>query len=654
MRDRSRLLLLSAFFVFFPAILRGQIEVNKKPPLEPGAHRNFAGKVLTPEGGPVSHATVAIANSAEVSCHAVQTNDRGEFRVDCDFNDRSDEIKYSTVTLDVTKEGFRPAHKMAEIPSSSYVSEIRVTLRPLKPADPTLLSQAELIKSLAPRLRQMGPDDRMPAGDEADYARGVQEFLDRNQLDRAVPLFSKVAKNNPSCLKCRTMLALAELAWGDYDDARQELTESVNALVADRKLAHTEPLLAYGVLVSWEYGPAKASVYFAEALKYAPQDALALQEQGRAQCWDSDWETGSESLRRALAAGAGPEARLMLADALLRAGATSQAKAELAAFLDGRDSRKMPPHVRALIERIREQEMDEAAFRAADAKARARGEQPIDYVNHPPKNLPDFEPASDQASLNDMLAVVGKNVSKLFDDLLDISAVENVLQEKVGQEGKIDSSRKFEYLYLCLLGIEKWGPRFVEYRSNAQGNEISQAGLDEGYMLTAGFVSAPLIFHPAHQKRSSFRLLGHQKLKARDTVVIAYAQNPARSQISGRIQVGKNTRRTFEQGIAWIDAENYQIMRLASDLLKPIPLIGLDQHRTEIEFHEVQLNRVTGKFWLPEHVTVTLHWNGKVFRNTHAYSNFRLFSVETLQKIEKPEDPERNAGETGAPVRLEK
>ena len=139
MRNRSRLLLLSAFFVFFPAILRGQIEVNKKPPLESGAHRIFAGKVLTPEGDPVSHATVAIANSAEVSCRAVQTNDRGEFRVDCDFNNEGDEIKYSTVTLEVTKENFRPVHKMAEIQSSSYVSEMRVTLRPVKPEDPTLI-----------------------------------------------------------------------------------------------------------------------------------------------------------------------------------------------------------------------------------------------------------------------------------------------------------------------------------------------------------------------------------------------------------------------------------------------------------------------------------------------------------------------------------
>jgi len=38
---------------------------------------------------------------------------------------------------------------------------------------------------------------------------------------------------------------------------------------------------------------------------------------------------------------------------------------------------------------------------------------------------------------------------------------------------------------------------------------------------------------------------------------------------------------------------------------------------------------VAQAFWLPQEVTVTVNWQGMVFRNRHRYSDFALFRVET-------------------------
>jgi hypothetical protein len=57
---------------------------------------------------------------------------------------------------------------------------------------------------------------------------------------------------------------------------------------------------------------------------------------------------------------------------------------------------------------------------------------------------------------------------------------------------------------------------------------------------------------------------------------------------------------------------------------------------TQIEFAEVQFDLKAHAFWLPVQVVVTVHWNGKVFRNTHAYSDFQRFNVETMEKVSKP------------------
>jgi hypothetical protein len=279
------------------------------------------------------------------------------------------------------------------------------------------------------------------------------------------------------------------------------------------------------------------------------------------------------------------------------------------------------------------------------SKTAAPGEGLIDYVHNPPQDLPDFEPAGDQAGMGDVLAAAGNNVAKLFANLLNISAVETVHLEKLDSEGEPESVRDFEYLYLCMGTVDKKDPSFDEYRSDTKGHEISQLGLDKGFMLTSGFVSAPLILHPAHQNGSSFRLLGYQKRNGRDTIVMAYAQIPARSRIFGSFRNGRRIGKTFKQGMVWIDRKNYQILRLVSDLLTPLPQVKLEKLQTQIDFDEIQLDPKTPAFWLPVKVIVTVHWNGKALRNTHLYSDFRLFNVESSQKIAKPFEAAKSAGE---------
>lgn len=607
--------------------------------------RVVAGKVTNAAGDPVPHVWIEVTNNAGTAIRRIQTDNRGVFQTSYDFkDDNSDQVKHFTVTLAVTKKGFHVAHRISEIDPSKVVG-IPITLRPVQAEDTTLLSHADLIKGIAPRLRSLDPADGLSPKDEKEYARGVQDFLDRNHVNDSVPHFDKVVRKNPKCLKCRAMLALAELTWGDWDDAWSQSGACVNAYLADRKLGSFEPLFVHGILASWAGDTEGASAYIKEAVKFAPQDAFGLRELGRAESLDLDWADASESLKKALAAGAGPEVRLMHAEALAWAGTPTEAEAELNLYLNGRDPKNMPPRVRSIWANIEARKKDDVAFMASRAKARARGEDPVDYLHNPPiKNLPDFEPATDQAPLAAILDAVGKNVTQFFANLPNVCSVEDVNQERLTRNGKTASTQEYKYRYLLTAPDQKWGPSVDEFRADLRGNETGQSA-SNSYMLTSGFVSAPLVFHPAYQNGSTFRLVGHQKLNGRDTFLIAYAQEPAKSRIYGSFQQGKSISVTYTQGMAWIDAENYQIVRLISDLLRPASLVRLEKETTEISFNEVQFKRQTQKFWLPDKVRVTLDWNGRILRNQHAYSDFLVSNVDASQKIEKPKEAEKTAEE---------
>ncbi|MGA2609457.1 MAG: hypothetical protein ABSH01_18605 [Terriglobia bacterium] len=595
-------------------------------------HWVVAGKVTTLRGDPVAGAKVDVAPiGASGEFRTLVTDFQGVFQTEYWLNPEL--VKEFGVELKVAKKGFLKAHSLIDYGTSDKTWVIPVTLREPE-EDSELLSQADLISGLAPRLKKLGASDGLSAAAEKDYARGVEEFLDRSRSDRALPSFTKVARRDASCMPCRTMLALAELDSGDWDGAYHNLAEVFNKMLADRSLGRPEPLLALGVMESWRHQPRNAADYFVEALKYAPRDPLALQELGRSQLLIQNWGPADQYLAKALAAGAGPEARLLRVEALLGGDQFQAASTEMTRYLDRRDVKKMPIQVRQLWAQIENRKKVEAAY----SKAKPKGDQALDYLHRPPPDLPGLEPATDQGQLDSILSAVGKTVAEFLTNFPSTSSLEQIHQEKLRRKQKRGATLDQKFRYLCFTPAGDWGPGFDEYRADLLGTQALPQGLQDGFMLTSGFASASLLFHPKYQSQTAFRYLGRQKVNGRDTYVIAFAQQPGKARLNGAFKSGQISMTTFSQGLAWIDSQNYQITRLRTDLLRPLPEINLERETTEIAFGEVHFKGMAEGFWLPQQVTVAVDWNGKHFRNEHHYSEFKLFNVEATQKIKKPKE----------------
>ena len=251
--------------------------------------------------------------------------------------------------------------------------------------------------------------------------------------------------------------------------------------------------------------------------------------------------------------------------------------------------------------------------------------------------------------LEPILSAVGKNIEELFQKFPNTSSLEKIHQEKLDRKGKSAGSLDQKFRYLCLMPPRQWGPATDEYRADLTGHAATPRGLSEDFMLTAGFVAGPLIFHPTYQPGSTFRLLGHQKIKGRDAYLIAFAQEPGRSRIYGSFKCEGKSRDTFFQGVAWINSTDFRILRLRTDLLTPLPLVKLEAETTQIEFDEVHFKRFPEGFWLPADVTVTLDWSGRRLRNRHEYSDFVVFNVDAMEKIGRPKGAPPDSAENLAP-----
>ena len=595
-------------------------------------HWWVSGKVTTIEGDPIQGAAVEVEPlNAAGEFRSFSTTLQGLFQTD--YWLQVDIFKEFDVTLTVSKKGFRKAQETVALTDPSQAWIIPITLRaPVE--DPRLLAQADLIARLTPRLKALGASDKLSAAEEKDYARGVEEFLSRKRPDLALAPLTKVTRQDPSCVQCRAMLALAELDSSDWDGAYRNLMLAGQTMRDDTSLGRPEPLIALGVMETWRRHPSEAAGVFLEALKYAPQNPLALQELGRSQVLTQNWEAAEQSFSKALAAGAGPEARLLLAEALLGGDHTQAASTALTRYLAGREVRTMPFEVRQLWVQIENRKKLEAAY----IKGQPKGEAAIDhYLRRPPPDLKGLEPAADQAPLASILSGVGKSVAEFFKDFPNTVSLEEIHQEKLGRKQKGGETLERKFRYLCATPAKAWGPGFDEFREELPGAQTSAQALEAGFMLTSGFASASLVFHPLYQAQADFRYLGRQKIDGRNTNVIAFAQEPGKARLHGAFKFRDLALPTFTQGLAWIDSATYEIVRLRTDLLAPLAEVKLERQTTEIAFAKVEFKSIGREFELPQQVTVNVDWNGKHLQNEHRYSDFRLFNVEAVEK-RKPND----------------
>ncbi len=115
------------------------------------------GKVKTVQGDPVRGATVMVTPLIAADARVLTTNAQGEFGTEYLLN--STRVDEFSAILTVKKKGFQTAHAFIDYARSAKNFEIPLTLRDPE-RDPALLSPADLISGLVPKLKQLGPARR--------------------------------------------------------------------------------------------------------------------------------------------------------------------------------------------------------------------------------------------------------------------------------------------------------------------------------------------------------------------------------------------------------------------------------------------------------------------------------------------------------------
>src|ERR1700757_4118802 len=88
------------------------------------------------------------------------------------------------------------------------------------------------------------------------------------------------------------------------------------------------------------------------------------------------------------------------------------------------------------------------------------------------------------------------------------------------------------------------------------------------------------------------------------------------------------------KGRPWIDPGTFQVLRIETELVKPLPEVGLTVDHVAISYQPVEFPSRAQELWLPKIVDLYVERQGRRYYRRHTFKDFQLFVVDTAQSVQ--------------------
>jgi len=234
----------------------------------------------------------------------------------------------------------------------------------------------------------------------------------------------------------------------------------------------------------------------------------------------------------------------------------------------------------------------------------------------------------------DVIRGVGERMAEFVQTLERFTATEKLEHFPVDRKGVRKSPEKRSFAYVVSISRNIVGTFLLdEFRNGKEDAEEFPA-----HTASRGSPAMALLFHPALASDFEFRCEGLGQWAGRPAWQMHFAQRPDHPIRIRSYSVGGRSAGLPLQGRAWIDPGNYQVWRLESELMKPIPEVALTHEHFTIDYQPVHFRSTGQQLWLPQTAELYVERKGRRFYRRHSFSDFMLFNVDASQRIQVPHE----------------
>jgi tetratricopeptide (TPR) repeat protein len=474
-----------------------------------------------------------------------------------------------------------------------------------------------------------------------------------------------------------TKRAVSALKSGKFSDAQKQLDEAYKSAPSSADLNF---LLGY--LYFQEKDFEKASNYLGTATTLSPHNAQALTLLGRSRLERQDYVAARSALEQAVAADAenwlphnlladsylrqknydkardeaqvaiakgkteASPAQIVLGQALVGLGLDQQGIQALDTFLQESPRHPMAGQVRSLIAEIREFESASPSAENAATEARLAGVDPLKALAAPRLSVKSWQPPGiDETKLalasgvtcpsEKVVEETGRHVQGLVDDVARFAAVEDLVHQSLDEFGNPIRTETRKYNYVVSISEPQPGSLAVdEYRVD-KTHKLDLGGYPDE-IATAGFAALAIVFHPHMRDNFDMSCEGLGDWHGQAVWLVRFSQRGDKPSRMHSYKVGDLVYPVNLRGRAWITADNFQIVRIESELVRPMPEIKLLSEHQVVEYGPIQFEKKNTSLWLPKSAEIYFDFRRHRYYRRHSFDHYMLFSTDTEEKRKEP------------------
>jgi len=471
----------------------------------------------------------------------------------------------------------------------------------------------------------------------------AMEALRTNKTQEAGNALETASRLAPKSAEVQYFYGVYESQIGDNAKAKAFWTRSL-----EFHPQHFRALISLGEALLKENKSDEALPYLQRAERSEPSSWRAHALSAEAYLQSGSTEDAVREAERAVELGHGKAAavQLVLSMALARHGEKGRAAAILQAYLQEHPADAEAKKQLVSLQTAPSQNIASEAAKEAGETVPTLGEGIADAL--PSSWLPpdiDDKPGAVEpgavCALDDVLKNVGKRMQEFVKNVDRFTATESIKHETINKWGIASSETTVKFDYL--VSVQEITPGIFnveEYRNTANGQSEFPDGI-----ATTGLPALALIFHPHHAVNFEFACEGLARWNGGLAWQVHFRQRSDKPNTTRRYRLGVQSPSyaVNMKGRAWIAADSYEVIRLETQMIAPVPEIKLAADYTVIEYGPVRFQGKKVEMWLPQSAEVYADWRGRRFHRRHSFSKYMLFSVDNKETILLPKVAEETA-----------
>jgi Flp pilus assembly protein TadD len=255
-------------------------------------------------------------------------------------------------------------------------------------------------------------------------------------------------------------------------------------------------------------------------------------------------------------------------------------------------------------------------------------------------------------SAEEILPRAEQRIRSQLQNFEKFTATEHIDHQEIDRLGRPGPVKSRDFSYIVFVNRYEGDSFFLQ-------EDRYSTGKDSGFptsLATTGLNNLGVaILQPVTRGEFVYRCEGLAGIREKATWQIRFQE---KKESRGGVREWRRDGKLFRvplKGRVWISATSFDVLRIETDLLEPVQILGLTRDHLLVDYGPVNFVTSTTTLWLPWSAEMHMELHGHRYHHKHYLTDYMLFEVDTNHKIGKPKEvpaPSTQAAPAGDPSSL--